>query len=99
MSEHATAVRSQPYDNYGRRQDDDEMTMVRNPPHGAYGRGQDDDDLAAGSSGFSSSPGRNSKVNVNVAQFQPAAFSNEAPEIRKYKKKFSSEILCAALWG
>lgn len=24
---------------------------------------------------------------------------NDAPEIRKYKKKFSGEILCAALWG
>lgn len=23
----------------------------------------------------------------------------DAPEIRKYKKKFSGEILCAALWG
>lgn len=24
---------------------------------------------------------------------------SDAPEIRKYKKKFSGEILCAALWG
>lgn len=24
---------------------------------------------------------------------------NDAPEIRKYKKKFGGEILCAALWG
>lgn len=23
----------------------------------------------------------------------------DAPEIRKYRKKFNSEILCAALWG
>lgn len=24
---------------------------------------------------------------------------SDTPEIRKYKKKFSSDILCAALWG
>ena len=24
---------------------------------------------------------------------------NDSPEIRKYKKKFTSEILCASLWG
>lgn len=24
---------------------------------------------------------------------------NDTPEIRKYKKRFNSEILCAALWG
>jgi misshapen/NIK-related kinase len=23
----------------------------------------------------------------------------DAPEIRKYKKRFNGEILCAALWG
>ncbi|CAJ0584242.1 unnamed protein product, partial [Mesorhabditis spiculigera] len=42
------------------------------------------------------------QVNINV---NPAAGSNgitvdqDAPEIRKYKKKFSGDILCAALWG
>ena len=25
--------------------------------------------------------------------------SQDTPEIRKYKKRFNSEILCAALWG
>ena len=37
------------------------------------------------------------QINVN-----PNPSSNneiDAPEIRKYKKKFSGEILCAALWG
>jgi misshapen/NIK-related kinase len=24
---------------------------------------------------------------------------SDTPEIRKYKKRFNSEILCAALWG
>ena len=27
------------------------------------------------------------------------SFSIDTPEIRKYKKRFNSEILCAALWG
>ncbi|KRX44037.1 Serine/threonine-protein kinase mig-15 [Trichinella murrelli] len=35
-------------------------------------------------------------VNVNPASSQS---ENSVPEIRKYKKKFSSEVLCAALWG
>ena len=36
--------------------------------------------------------------NVNVT---PAAheMTQDTPEIRKYKKRFNSEILCAALWG
>lgn len=41
------------------------------------------------------SPDRQRDINVCVA---PAAKS-DTPEIRKYKKKFDSEILCAALWG
>ena len=41
---------------------------------------------------------RESHVNVNVT---PTWHDNSAdtPEIRKYKKRFNSEILCAALWG
>ncbi|XP_008468728.1 serine/threonine-protein kinase mig-15 isoform X2 [Diaphorina citri] len=41
---------------------------------------------------------RESHVNVNVT---PTCqdLSSDTPEIRKYKKKFGSEILCAALWG
>lgn len=35
-------------------------------------------------------------VNVNPAPPRPPS---DAPEIRKYKKRFGSEILCAALWG
>ncbi|XP_069776230.1 misshapen-like kinase 1 isoform X3 [Narcine bancroftii] len=37
-----------------------------------------------------------SVVNVNPANARPY---NDTPEIRKYKKRFNSEILCAALWG
>lgn len=35
---------------------------------------------------------------VNVNPTTTRAHS-ETPEIRKYKKRFNSEILCAALWG
>lgn len=30
---------------------------------------------------------------------RPAGHNPDTPEIRKYKKRFNSEILCAALWG
>lgn len=41
---------------------------------------------------------RESHVNVNVTPTSHDA-TNDTPEIRKYKKRFNSEILCAALWG
>ncbi|XP_023175979.2 serine/threonine-protein kinase mig-15 isoform X4 [Drosophila hydei] len=41
---------------------------------------------------------RESTVNVNVTPTSHEA-ANDTPEIRKYKKRFNSEILCAALWG
>ncbi|XP_077515211.1 serine/threonine-protein kinase msn isoform X2 [Amblyomma americanum] len=44
------------------------------------------------------SPRRESHVNVNVTPTSHEAVST-TPEIRKYKKRFYSEILCAALWG
>ena len=34
--------------------------------------------------------------NVNPTNTRP---QSDTPEIRKYKKRFNSEILCAALWG
>jgi len=40
---------------------------------------------------------RESHINVNVAPQNE--FGTDTPEIRKYKKRFNSEILCAALWG
>ncbi|XP_039603162.1 misshapen-like kinase 1 isoform X2 [Polypterus senegalus] len=39
---------------------------------------------------------KGSVVNVNPANPRP---HSDTPEIRKYKKRFNSEILCAALWG
>jgi len=42
-------------------------------------------------------PRRESHINVNVQP--PHEFGSDTPEIRKYKKRFNSEILCAALWG
>lgn len=41
---------------------------------------------------------RESHVNVNVTPTWHDS-SADTPEIRKYKKRFNSEILCAALWG
>ncbi|XP_051914657.1 mitogen-activated protein kinase kinase kinase kinase 4-like isoform X8 [Hippocampus zosterae] len=39
---------------------------------------------------------KGSVVNVNPVNTRPPS---DTPEIRKYKKRFNSEILCAALWG
>uniref|UniRef100_A0A671T3Z8 non-specific serine/threonine protein kinase n=1 Tax=Sinocyclocheilus anshuiensis TaxID=1608454 RepID=A0A671T3Z8_9TELE len=39
---------------------------------------------------------KGSVVNVNPTNIRP---QSDAPEIRKYKKKFNAEILCASLWG
>lgn len=53
---------------------------------------------ASGTAGSGSSSRRESHVNVNVT---PSGhdLAPDTPEIRKYKKRFNSEILCAALWG
>ncbi|XP_053213603.1 TRAF2 and NCK-interacting protein kinase-like isoform X3 [Panonychus citri] len=51
--------------------------------------------FSAGGPSPSPSPRRGSHINVNVA---PSAHP-DTPEIRKYKKKFNSDILCASLWG
>ncbi|XP_060525553.1 mitogen-activated protein kinase kinase kinase kinase 4 [Cylas formicarius] len=49
--------------------------------------------------GVNSQPSRReSHVNVNVTPTSHD-ISSDTPEIRKYKKRFNSEILCAALWG
>ncbi|XP_033760078.1 misshapen-like kinase 1 isoform X4 [Pecten maximus] len=43
---------------------------------------------------------RGSQINVNVTPSQTTTEAiGDTPEIRKYKKKFNSDILCAALWG
>ncbi|XP_048884727.1 mitogen-activated protein kinase kinase kinase kinase 4 isoform X2 [Brienomyrus brachyistius] len=39
---------------------------------------------------------KGSVVNVNPTNIRP---QSDTPEIRKYKKKFHTEILCAGLWG
>lgn len=49
--------------------------------------------------GFGAGPARReSHVNVNVTPTSHD-LTSDTPEIRKYKKRFNSEILCAALWG
>nr|XP_040028612.1 misshapen-like kinase 1 isoform X6 [Gasterosteus aculeatus aculeatus] len=39
---------------------------------------------------------KGSVVNVNPTNIRP---QSDSPEIRKYKKKFNTEVLCAGLWG
>ncbi|XP_054647520.1 misshapen-like kinase 1 isoform X4 [Dunckerocampus dactyliophorus] len=39
---------------------------------------------------------KGSVVNVNPTNIRP---QSDSPEIRKYKKKFTAEVLCAGLWG
>ncbi|XP_071951160.1 serine/threonine-protein kinase mig-15-like isoform X2 [Antedon mediterranea] len=41
---------------------------------------------------------RGSQISVNVKPTTPESL-NDMPEIRKYRKRFNAEILCAALWG
>ncbi|XP_075985420.1 serine/threonine-protein kinase msn isoform X9 [Anticarsia gemmatalis] len=61
-----------------------------------FGAGSTGSGGTGGSGGNASR--RESHVNVNVT---PTGhdLSSDTPEIRKYKKRFNSEILCAALWG
>ncbi|XP_025079271.1 serine/threonine-protein kinase mig-15-like isoform X2 [Pomacea canaliculata] len=42
---------------------------------------------------------RGSQINVNVTPSQTTESASDTPEIRKYKKRFGSDIMCAALWG
>ena len=65
-------------------------------PHPGGGRGE----AGAGNSGSPSSGNagrKDPKINVSVAP--TAGPECEPPEIRKYKKKFNTPILCATLWG
>ncbi|KAI1699141.1 CNH domain-containing protein [Ditylenchus destructor] len=69
------------------------------------GVGSNNGQPVVNSSGTINRPGRlpdpanQVQVNVNPNGGAAANHDGDAPEIRKYKKKFSGEILCAALWG
>uniref|UniRef100_A0A8C2WY47 non-specific serine/threonine protein kinase n=1 Tax=Cyclopterus lumpus TaxID=8103 RepID=A0A8C2WY47_CYCLU len=66
----------------------DELTAMEVSAFGPDGRLADP---------LKSDPSRKgSVVNVNPVNTRPPS---DTPEIRKYKKRFNSEILCAALWG
>ncbi|XP_067121608.1 serine/threonine-protein kinase mig-15-like isoform X2 [Centruroides vittatus] len=54
--------------------------------------------FGAGGLAHSPSPRRESHLNISITP-TPHEITPETPEIRKYKKRFNSEILCAALWG
>ncbi|KAK0404533.1 hypothetical protein QR680_017496 [Steinernema hermaphroditum] len=74
---------------------------------GYFGAGMPLHSTSSSGGGTVNRPGRaidTNQVSVNVNP-TPSAVSGassleaDAPEIRKYKKKFSGDILCAALWG
>ncbi|KAL3847804.1 hypothetical protein ACJMK2_018698 [Sinanodonta woodiana] len=67
----------------------------------AFGFGANPNAQSSGSTvGSVTGPSRRgSQINVNVTPSQTHEMASDTPEIRKYKKKFSSDILCASLWG
>ena len=56
-------------------------------------------DNGAGSSGSPSGNASRKDPRINVSVPPAAGPDCEPPEIRKYKKKFNTTILCATLWG
>ncbi|XP_055867706.1 serine/threonine-protein kinase mig-15-like isoform X3 [Biomphalaria glabrata] len=64
----------------------------------AFGFGAEGSTIGSVSS-MSKQSRRGSQINVNVTPSQTTEGVSDTPEIRKYKKRFSSDILCAALWG
>lgn len=69
------------------------------PPHAHSLQQKQRSFLTFGFSAGGSGPSRReSHVNVNVTPTSHD-ITSDTPEIRKYKKRFNSEILCAALWG
>lgn len=82
----------------------DPTSLSNTPPR--LGHNNSNNLMSAASSSFESasdrllpqqptSPERPRDINVCVGP----ANKSDTPEIRKYKKRFDSEILCAALWG
>jgi len=63
-----------------------------------FGFGAGGSGTNTGTTGSGGASRRESHVNVNVTPTAHEILS-DTPEIRKYKKRFNSEILCAALWG
>lgn len=82
---------------------DDDISQISTPQRSSHNLSSASMQQSSASSSFDSptdrllpnSPERPRDINVCVG---PAAQS-DTPEIRKYKKRFDSEILCAALWG
>lgn len=79
----------------------DLLPQASNSPNGSRHDKSTSEELSFMAFGFGAGgtgPGRReSHININVA---PTSHEiNDTPEIRKYKKRFNSEILCASLWG
>ncbi|XP_072288733.1 mitogen-activated protein kinase kinase kinase kinase 4-like [Eucyclogobius newberryi] len=67
---------------------DPRLLQVSSPPHSPTG--------VKGEAVRREGHRKGSVVNVNPTNIKP---QSDSPEIRKYKKKFNTEILCAGLWG
>ncbi|XP_064615647.1 misshapen-like kinase 1 isoform X2 [Liolophura sinensis] len=65
----------------------------------AFGFGAAGGGTVTSVSSMTPSSRRGSQINVNVTPIQSADLTGDTPEIRKYKKRFNSDILCASLWG
>ncbi|XP_052783625.1 misshapen-like kinase 1 isoform X2 [Mya arenaria] len=65
----------------------------------AFGFGASSGSTVGSQSSQTSQTRRGSQINVNVAPTQTQESMSDTPEIRKYKKRFNSDILCASLWG
>uniref|UniRef100_A0A672IHE9 non-specific serine/threonine protein kinase n=1 Tax=Salarias fasciatus TaxID=181472 RepID=A0A672IHE9_SALFA len=75
----------------------DELSAIEVRPVTRLGRARSGRLLLLLVASLSADPSRKgSVVNVNPVNTRPPS---DTPEIRKYKKRFNSEILCAALWG
>jgi hypothetical protein len=65
-----------------------------------FGFGASNGSTVTSVGGAADSPSRReSHVSVNVTPTSMHDQVSDTPEIRKYKKRFNSEVLCASLWG
>ena len=65
----------------------------------AFGFGAGEASRTGTLTSLSSQSRRGSQINVNVSPPQTSHANGDTPEIRKYKKRFGSDVLCASLWG
>ncbi len=86
-----------------RMTDDPRNAMEKQKSFLGFGFGEAGVGVPGGGGEQGASPGgaRRESTHVPSVNVTPVShdISQDTPEIRKYKKRFNSEILCAALWG